>query len=351
MTVGFDITPVISGRTGIARYVTQVREHLPAVGVQPRSYCIGRATFEPFQGARHVRVPRRVVERSWALGGPPRVEWLTGPVDLVHSTTMIVPATKRPLVVTVYDTAPLDYPHLHPKRTVASFGQMMKSLPRVTLVIAVSHAVASDLARHGVDPDRVVVTYLGRSRFPAPHPIDVPRPFLLTVGENHPRKDQATLVRAFAAADLGDVHLVIAGPESEGTPALRSIASELGIENRVHLLGGVDDAVLAWLYGNALAYCFPSVAEGFVTPIVEAMGYGLPIVASDIAPTVELARDIAVLHPIGDVAACAAALERVVGDPTLRAQLSEKGRAAAAQFTWDRTAEGTARAYERALGR
>jgi glycosyltransferase involved in cell wall biosynthesis len=347
--VAFDVTPVFSGRTGIARYVRQLADGFAGTDVELRRYGIGRAQREVPPGTRHLRVPLRLVQRSWNLGGPPRVERLTGDIDVVHSTSLIVPRSRRPIVVTVYDTAPLDHPDLHPPRTVRGFAAMMRRLPRAAAVIAVSEAVASDLARHGVDRSRVVVTYLGRTAFPDPRPVDVAAPFLLTVGEQVSRKDQATLVQAFAKADLDDVRLVLAGPEGIETPRLRQMVADLGVEDRVEFLGAIDDAELAWLYGSALAYCFPSVAEGFVTPIVEAMGEGLPVVASEIPPTVEIAGGVALVHPVGDVAACAAALERVVHEPGLRDELARLGRERASRFTWANTATQTMTAYERAL--
>ncbi|MGI8663271.1 MAG: glycosyltransferase family 4 protein [Acidimicrobiales bacterium] len=349
LSVAYDVTPVLSGRTGIARYVTELSRGLESNGVDVRRYGVGRAQFPAPARTKHLRVPLRAVQRSWSAGGPPLIERLSGAVDIVHSTSLVVPRSRRPIVVTIYDTAPLDHPDLHSARTVRGFETLMHDLPRAAAVLTVSKSVAADLARHGVDPDRVTTVYLGRTAFPVPEPVDMPRPFLLTVGEQVPRKDQTTLVRAFARADLGDVHLALVGPPGEATPGLRALVAELRIEGRVHFLDAVDDAGLAWLYASALAYCFPSVGEGFVTPVVEAMAAGLPVVASEIAPTIEIAGGVALLHPVGDVALCCAALERVVHEPGLAAHLGDLGRDRAASFTWERTAAQTVAVYEQTL--
>lgn len=349
--VAFDVTPLLSGGTGIARYVTQLGSSLEERGVVVRRYGIGRAQHRVPEGTRRLRVPLRVVERSWTLGGPPRIEQLTGPVDIVHSTNLVVPRSHHPIVVTVYDTAPLDHPGLHPPRTDRRFRTMMDALSRAAAIVTVSKAVATDLERHGVAPELLDTIYLGRTQLPPPRPMPIDLPFLLTVGAQVPRKDQATLVRAFAEADLGEVLLALAGPEGEETAHLRAIASELGVIDRVLFLGAVDDGQLAWLYRAALAFCFPSVGEGFVTPIVEAMAAGLPVIASDIPPTVEIAGGVALLHAVGDVAGCRTHLEDVVQEPGRRERLAQAGRERAERFTWDRTAVETEALYERVLGR
>lgn len=349
LRVAFDATAALQGRTGIARYVDQLAAHLDGPRlVDLRRFAVGRGPHDAAPGTRHLPVPLRLVARSWALGGPPAVERLTGAVDVVHATGLVVPRARAPIVLTVYDTAPLDRPELHPLRTVSQFRQLVRDLPRVAAVLAISSAVAADVVRLGADPRRVAVVHLGRTDLPPPRPAAVEPPFVLAVGEQVPRKDHATLLRAFARTGRRDVTLALAGRPAEATPALRSLAVELGVEDRVRFLGAVDDAELAWLYRHALAFCHPSVEEGFGMPIVEAMAAGLPVVASDIPTTTEVAGDAALLHPVGNAAACAEQLARVLDDPSTRRDLRARGHEQAAQFTWESTAKATLAVYERA---
>ena len=187
---------------------------------------------------------------------------------------------------------------------------------------------------------------------PFPEPVDpglATGSYLLAVGQLMPRKDFHTLLRAFARARVGDARLVLAGPPGIDEASLRAAAQQLGIGERVVFAGPVSDALLAGLYAGAIALCFPSIAEGFGLPLLEAMAAGLPVVASDIDVVDEVCGDAALRFPVHDQDALAAALEEIVRDEAARSSLRVAGRARAAQFTWDRTAELTVQGYERAL--
>ena len=121
------------------------------------------------------------------------------------------------------------------------------------------------------------------------------------------------------------------------------------LADRVFTVGPVDDATLSGLYAAATALCFPSLAEGFGLPVLEAMAAGLPVVASDIEVVREVAGDAARLVPPGDVGAWRHALEDVATDPATLQRMAAAGRARAGRFSWDRTAELTVAAYRRVL--
>ncbi len=116
------------------------------------------------------------------------------------------------------------------------------------------------------------------------------RPYILCVSAHYPHKNLETLLRAFALyrrvhADDG-VALVLVGQRASrlvGTsrgPALESVAEELGVTNDLFVVGYADDGVTGELYRGALAFVMPSLFEGFGMPAVEALGFGLPVVAT-----------------------------------------------------------------------
>ena len=351
--VGFDLTPVISGATGIARYVTQLEAALRGLDVELRTFAVGRSAFPVPPGTRHVRVPARLMVSWWRLGGRPHIERLTGPVDLVHATGLFVPATRRPLVLTVHDLAALRHAQLLPERHVRQQRAVIRRLPSAAAVLAVSEATARDIVDLGVDPGRVVVTPLGVSPLPEPTPLPEALrpsgPYLLTVGETAPRKGYRVLIRALARVEQ-DLELVMVGPAGRDEEPLRRLAVELGVEHRLRRLGTVNDGALASLYRGALALCFPSVAEGFGLPVLEALAEGTPALVSDLPVLREVAGSAAVFVEPGSAAQWAEAIEAIASSAQLTDRLNLAGPRRASEFTWERTASATLRAYELALG-
>jgi len=219
--------------------------------------------------------------------------------------------------------------------------------------VTVSHATADDLLHLGIPSDRLVVAPLGLTSLPEPEPLSISeRPagsYLLTVGETSPRKGYSVVLRALSRLDH-DLGLVIAGPAAADEHRLRSLTAELGLSRRVRRVGAVTDAGLASLYQDATALCFPSVAEGFGLPVLEAMAAGVPVVARDIPVTRELAGEAALYVASDDETAWAEAIGAIASDARLREELVVAGRRRASEFTWDRTATATLEAYRIALG-
>ena len=349
MRVAMDATSAIAGRTGIARYVLELSAALPEQGVEPQLFAVGRASVAPPPGCRHLRIPSRFVHRAWAARLPPSAERIAGPVDVVHATSLLPPTTRRPLVMTVQDLDAIDHPELHPARSVRALRATLRHLDRAGTVLAISEATADDLVDRGVERDRIVVTPLGRVELGAPAPTRAhDGPYVLAVGEQMPRKNLALLLRVWAQVpELPP--LVHAGPPGSDTARLEALVQELGLTDRVRFLGYVTPAVLARLLVDALALCFPSTAEGFGLPVLEAMAADLPVVASDLPVLREVTGGHALLVPAADADAWADTLARVVADEVLRRGLIEPARVRAAMYTWKRCAALTADAYRRVM--
>jgi glycosyltransferase involved in cell wall biosynthesis len=235
------------------------------------------------------------------------------------------------------------------------------SARRSRRIVVDAESTRRDLAEHlGVPTAKVDVVPLGASpsspAAPAPeaevrerHGLG-DRPVVLSASAKRPHKNLARLLRAVAAIDPERrPALVIPGYPTPHEAELRALARELGIEGDVAFPGWVDAAELEGLYALATAVVFPSLYEGFGLPVLEAMGRGVPVATSDVSSLPEVAGDAALLFDPTDVNAIRAAIERLLGDPAARARLRAGGRARAAAFTWERTAELTVAAYERAL--
>ena len=111
LRIALDVTPELIGSTGVARYSRELRRALQRRGdCEIHPFAVGRR-FQPLPaGVRHLPVPLRVIQRSWAAVELPRAEHLAGAVDLVHSLDLVPPPSARPLVVTVHDVVTAERP-------------------------------------------------------------------------------------------------------------------------------------------------------------------------------------------------------------------------------------------------
>ena len=155
---------------------------------------------------------------------------------------------------------------------------------------------------------------------------------VLCVAHLYPRKNVSALVRAMALLKAAArLRVVGMGPE---LPALEALVRELGLAERVTLLGHVPFEALAAEYRNAAVFCLPSLQEGFGIVFLEAMAAGLPIVACRAAAVPEVVADgeSGILVPPEDVPALASALDRLASDPAARARLGQTGRRRVARY-------------------
>jgi glycosyltransferase involved in cell wall biosynthesis len=282
--------------------------------------------------------------------------------NLLHVTYIAPGRPGCPTVVTVHDLSYLAHPEWLSWRVRLTLNQLVpRSVRAAARVIAISDFTKQDLVqRYGLPAERIVVVPLaaGTDFTPLPDaaarplPTGIREPFILAVGNLEPRKNLATLIEAFA--EMVRQHtfagqLVIAGKAKYRGEEAAGAVTRLGLEGRVIFTGFIDDETLRLLYNRATLFAYPSLYEGFGLPLLEAMACGCPVVASNATAIPQTAGDAAILVDPTSVAALAAAMGRVVGDPELVRRMSADGKAQAARFSWTRTAELTRRVYQEAL--
>ena len=216
-------------------------------------------------------------------------------------------------------------------------------------IIAPSVFTRNDVVQHlGADPGKVAVIYEAAEAHPgdlAPYEHPFSR-YLLYVGRHSAYKNVVRLCDAHQRllADHPDLGLILVGRIGPETQATTDHCRARGYHN-ILLTGYLPDAQRDWLYVNAAAYVFPSLAEGFGLPGLEAMAYGAPVVSSNATCLPEIYGNAAHYFAPDDVVAMADAIRRVIEDPHTRRQLITRGRARAASFSWRRMAEETLRLY------
>ncbi len=164
---------------------------------------------------------------------------------------------------------------------------------------------------------------------------------ILHVGSLQARKDLPTLVRAVSQLppELAP-RLVLAGsgPEEEG---LRSMARVIGMADRLHLAGFVDDADLPAVYRAAACVVLAGTGEGFGLPVLEAMAAGTPVIAARAGALPEVVGRAGRLFTAGDAPALAAHLHEVLATPAEADRMRRDGRERAASYSWDHAGRAT----------
>ena len=127
------------------------------------------------------------------------------------------------------------------------------------------------------------------------------------------------------------------------------VVAETGMEQWVDLRGWVDDEELADLQRRARAAAFPTLAEGFGLPVLEAMSLGLPVLASDLPVLREVGGDAALWFDPLDLESIADALRTAATSPVVLSGLSSAGLERARLFSWERVARETLEVFHRAL--
>ena len=146
-----------------------------------------------------------------------------------------------------------------------------------------------------------------------------------------------------------NIRLVLAGGASGDEHGLRELAVSLGIGDRVVWLGYLSDVDLRILLSDALAFVYPSRAEGFGLQLCEAMACGCPVLAADATCLPEILGDGGATFSLRSPAALSSLLERVAADEPYRRKLKAKSTARGLAFSWDRCAERTADVYRELL--
>jgi glycosyltransferase involved in cell wall biosynthesis len=368
MHVGLNLVYLVPGETGGMEIAA--RALVPALaraapGVRFTAL-VGRDAAGEDLGVDRLVLPVRAVNRvEWVRGEQlvlPRAAARLG-CDLVHSLGSTAPATGRfTRIVTIHDLNYLVVPEAHfGLRAVGMRALVPLAAHRSHRVLADSSSTQDDLVMRLRVPRRkveVVPLGLGRGAFAAPTAPDVLRErlgldrrrVLLTLSAKRPHKNLSGLLDALARmpAERRPV-AILPGYPTPHEAELRERARALGVDGDVRFLGWTSDADVEGLFALAAAFVFPSFYEGFGLPVLEAMARGVPVACADRSSLPEIAGDAALMFDPSDPGQIAASIERLLGDAALRERLAAAGRARAAGFTWERTAELTLAAYGRAL--
>jgi glycosyltransferase involved in cell wall biosynthesis len=356
MKVAVDATAIPAQRLGVGVYVTELLRHVPRT-IEVHAFVNENAEQElssilPDARLHPVRIPNRPARIAWMHGVLPlRVRRLR-PDVFWGPHYEIPPGLRCASVVTFHDPTFFTLPQIHERAKVEYFTRMSRAgVRRATRVIAVSdyarrgaieHAGAGasvvDVIYEGIDPERFR---------PTSESSPFGDPYVFFVGALAPHKNVEGLVAAFDSVDVPH-RLVIAGAKAWGATAVESAIAAANKRDRIELLGYVTDDDKIRRFQHADAFAFPSIAEGFGVPVLEAMACGAPVVTTTGSAPEEFASGVAELVPPGDVTALADALARVLTDGSRAAEMRQAGPLRARGFTWASAAEQTVETWRAA---
>ena len=359
-------------RAGVSHYIEQVLIHLGYLD-QTNQYSVYTTRGIDQQALGLPPNFRVLPSRLPTINPRVRIPWeqLLAPLllrqngaDLFHGVLNVLPlACPVPGVVTVHDLAFIRFPQTFRayNRTYLDFATRM-SVRRAVQILAVSEHTKRELVGLlGVPAERVVVTPNAvRAHFRPPEPATLaafraskglPERFVLYVGTLEPRKNLTTLLSAYAEiARRHDVPLLVGGGKGWLYDAVFQRLEELGLRERVHFVGYIEEEELPLWYAAATVFVFPSIYEGFGMPPLEAMACGTPVITSNSSSLPEVVGDAGLMVAPTDASAFATALDQVLSDAALHDELRTRGLVRAQAFAWRTTAERTLAAYAVAAG-
>jgi len=322
-TLGYHIT-------GVQRYLLSLLPHMPSElgSIKPASALQGIKGHIWEQLYLPTQLHRRLL---WSPGN-------TGPIALSRQ------------VLTVHDAAALDHPEWFERRFALWYAALLPRLIRkVRAIITVSQFSKERIVRlSGVEPERVHVIYNGvEHHFHPADPktikklradYDLTRPYILFVGSLEPRKNLRNLLQAWQLGRFDGATLAVVGTAGH----MFANSGFDTIPAGVHLLGRLEDEVLAALYSGAAGSVYPSIYEGFGLPPLEAMACGCPVAVSDIPAHREVIASSAVYFDPFSPADLSSTLECLLRlNSSSRATYVQGGLHHAASYRWESAAADT----------
>jgi glycosyltransferase involved in cell wall biosynthesis len=287
--------------------------------------------------------------------------------NLIHVQYTAPLFTKVPMVVTVHDVSFIEHPeYFTPLRRAQLRFTVARTVKQAAHIITVSEFSRDAILRtYDIPAEKVSAIpnaanpefrAIGRERARnAVHErLRFDAPFVLSVGDLQPRKNQIGLISAFSRLLTDQAHLkhhlVLAGKETWFTPKVREAARSCGFASRIHFTGFVSDGELMELYNACDCFVFPSFYEGFGLPILEAMACGRAVACSNTSAMPEVADGAGILFNPHQIEEIARALKDILLDAELRSRMERLGLQRAATFTWKKSARATLDIYTKVAG-
>jgi glycosyltransferase involved in cell wall biosynthesis len=280
-------------------------------------------------------------------------ELIIHPVEKFFASNSLPLFSRGEIIITVHDLGFYREPQLyHPLERIYQKISHRLAISRANKIIAISQATADDIVHYFPQAkNKIKIIYNGwdHKNF---KPLstdkieairdehDLPGKFVLYIGRLETKKNIQNLIKAFALLKNKNYQLVLAGrPGNFGYQEIERLAQEM--KGRVKILGYVKSEHYQQLIATADIFAFPSKFEGFGIPILEAMGSGVPVVASDMKVLKEVGGVAALYFDPDQPQDIADKLDQLISDTSLQDRLRNRGLEQSTKFSWSKCAKET----------
>ena len=359
MRIGIDANEAnVKNRVGISEYAFQIilklyefrekGENDHAYTIYLKSIPIDSLPAEKSWWKYKVVLPKKF----WTqLGLPLTLLNDRSKLDIFFTLTHYAPRFSLiPTVVSVMDLSFLYFPETFKKRDLFKLTKWTEySVKKARRVVTISESSKNDIINlYKIEPDKISVVHLGIKKINMEHnskkveDYGVDKKYILFVGTLQPRKNISKLIEAYSLLPdkLKDEYkLVVVGKKGWLYEDILDSPKKFDVRDNVLFLDYVTDNDLPQFYKNATVFVLPSLYEGFGLPVLEAMSYDCPVIASNVSSLPEAGGDACLYFDPTDAKDIKEKIEKVLQDSSLRQEMIEKGREHFKKFTWEKAAK------------
>lgn len=268
-------------------------------------------------------------------------------LDFLHTQFISPVPSFSPCMVTIHDILFESHPQYFTPffRLRSKFLVRLAALRSVHIFTVSEYSKQEIVSRYKVNPQKVTITFDGvdtERYFPGVSGKEIiekrglsSKGYILTVGRIERRKNHVNLLKAYAKLEAGAPPLVIVGQKVFGFETVFRLVHDLGLKDRVLFIHDVNDHELPALYRHARLFVYPSWAEGFGLPPLEAMASGVPVISSDTTAISEVVGEAGIFFDPGQVDEISYAMRRALSDDKLSETVQKAGVTRASLFHWD----------------
>ncbi len=363
MRIGFDISQTCESKSGTGFWADQLIRALAQVDKEneyvlfPWFYDYRPQTLDKATRVSQINFEEKVIKKF------NDDETVMRELDIVHSNNFRFPkdiSAKK--VVTIYDVCFLDHPEYTTEANrLFCYKGTLDSMLFADKIIAISDYTKQRLLHFFpfIDEKKIEVVYCGNRDTLLKEKENVKlikkyglrkEEYFLSVGTIEPRKNYTTLLRAYKLyKEKSTQHkkLCIAGGYGWMEENFKQKIVDLGLTDDVVVTGYVTDEELANLYRYCFAFVYPTWYEGFGLPVLEAMNFGKPVIASNVTSIPEITGDAAILIEPGDVEKLKEAMKQIEDNAIIGTELTDKMRKRLSFFSWRKSARALLDIYEK----